>query len=172
VTVEGRRIEPLHPSQWSAYRDARLRALADAPDAFGSTLEAERARRDGEWRSRVEAGSNSRLDLPLVARQGDRFVGLAWGKVFPSDPSTACLFQMWVDPELRGQGIGAAMVRQVIDWASALGATRLVLGVTEGDTPARRLYERAGFQVEGDLEPLRARSELRAQRMVLKLGSR
>ena len=122
--------------------------------------------------ARVQTGSTSPADLPLVALLGDRLVGLAWGKVSPTDPSTVHLFQMWVAPEARGEGIGAALVRQVIDWASALGATRLLLGVTEGDTPARRLYERAGFQVEGDLEPLRSGSELRSRRMVLKLGSR
>jgi ketosteroid isomerase-like protein len=53
-----------------------------------------------------------------------------------------------------------------------LGVARLVLGVTEGETPARRLYEGAGFHVCGDLEPLRPGSALRSQKMLLELTSR
>ena len=163
-------IRPLHPSEWQAYRDVRLRSLAESPDAFASTLEVEGARSDEEWKSRVSAGAMSELDLPLALSQGDHLVGLAWGKVFPDDPSTAHVFQMWVAPESRGEGLGAKMLAQVIDWAAALGLARLVLGVTEGDTSARRLYERVGFEAYGDLEPLRPESELRSQKMVLELN--
>jgi hypothetical protein len=34
-------IRTIHPTEWQAYKAIRLRALADAPDAFGSTLSLE-----------------------------------------------------------------------------------------------------------------------------------
>ena len=52
--------------EWAVYKDLRLRALADSPDAFGSTLAKEQNRSDAEWASRLAAGVNS-WDLPLVA---------------------------------------------------------------------------------------------------------
>jgi hypothetical protein len=39
-------------ADWQALRQLRLRALADAPDAFASTLEAELAFPDEVWRQR------------------------------------------------------------------------------------------------------------------------
>lgn len=169
--VPSHRIEHWAPEDWRAYRAVRLRSLAESPDAFASTLEAEGGRSDEEWEARVSAGATSELDLPLSLRHGDDVVGLAWGKVLPNEPDSAHLFQMWVAPECRGQGLGAEMLARVIAWATDLGAARLVLGVTEGDTPARRLYEGAGFRAYGDLEPLRPGSAVRSQKMLLELSA-
>ena len=47
-------------ADWEALRQLRLRALADAPDAFASTLEAEVAFPAEVWRQRAEGGSAAR----------------------------------------------------------------------------------------------------------------
>jgi ribosomal protein S18 acetylase RimI-like enzyme len=57
----------------------------------------------------------------------------------------------------------------VIAWARARNASSLNLGVTCGDSPARRLYERAGFKPTGEPQPLRPGSKLSAQSMRLAL---
>jgi hypothetical protein len=44
---------------WEAIRDVRLRALLDAPDAFGSTYKAERGKAEPEWRSWVTGWSGA-----------------------------------------------------------------------------------------------------------------
>jgi len=54
-------------------------------------------------------------------------------------------------------------------WARAKHASYLELGVTCGDSPARRLYARAGFEREGQPQPFRPGSELIGQMMRLKL---
>ena len=52
-------------------------------------------------------------------------------------------------PELRGQGIGTALMRRVFDEANRLGARRATLEVRASNDGARRLYERLGFYVAG-----------------------
>jgi len=52
-------------------------------------------------------------------------------------------------PELRGQGIGSALMRRVFDEAHGLGARRATLEVRASNDGARRLYERLGFYVAG-----------------------
>jgi GNAT superfamily N-acetyltransferase len=156
--------------EWPTYRALRLRALADAPDAFGSTLIHEAGRTDAEWSSRLASGVDSPSDLPLVAEVRGEAIGLAWGRI-ESDPDVATLYQMWVAPEHRGEGVGRLLVEAVIAWARARDARYLTLAVTCGDTPARRLYERAGFQPIGEPGPLRPGSDLLSQPMALALRS-
>jgi ribosomal protein S18 acetylase RimI-like enzyme len=155
--------------EWPIYRDLRLRALAESPDAFGSTLELERDRPDAEWLSRLAAGMDVRFHLPLVARLGSEPIGLAWGRIQDSDPDVANLYQLWVVPEFRRLGTGRLLLDAVIRWARRAGARRVELDVACGDSPAMRLYARAGFEAAGDPEPLRPGSALMKQAMRLRL---
>ena len=100
--------------EWPAYRDLRLRALADSPDAFGSTFARESARSDDEWRERLATGVRSPTDLPLVPVVDDVLAGLAWGRLDERQPDIAHLFQVWVAPEFRGRGVGRLLVDAVI----------------------------------------------------------
>lgn len=55
------------------------------------------------------------------------------------------LAELYVVPSLRGQGIGRALLRAVIDDSRDRGATYLFLGTSEDDHAARGLYESEGF---------------------------
>jgi ribosomal protein S18 acetylase RimI-like enzyme len=157
------------PHEWRTYRDLRLRALADSPDAFSRMLAEEKDRPDIEWASRLTAGADTRWNLPLVAEIGAEPIGLAWGRIEPSEPEGAHLYQMWVDPRFRRLGAGQMLLQAVIDWARDADVRYLVLGVTCGDSAARRLYSRAGFKPVGEPEPLRPGSTLLSQSMRLGL---
>ena len=158
------------PSEWSAYRDLRLRALADSPEAFGTTLQDARDRSDDEWAGRL-ASLSAELDLPLVAEVGDELAGMLWAAFDRDDRDTVHVYQMWVAPEQRGLGVGRALLARAIDWARGNGAKLVALSVTCGDSVARRMYEAMGFRPTGEPVPLRIRSELKRQNMVLELSS-
>lgn len=57
----------------------------------------------------------------------------------------AYLAELYVQPQLRGQGLGTLLLRAIIDDAKARGATYMDLGTSEDDVAARALYERFGF---------------------------
>jgi ribosomal protein S18 acetylase RimI-like enzyme len=63
------------------------------------------------------------------------------------DRSEVELISMWVTPDVRGTGIGDALVREVVQWAQARGAGRVKLAVKGGNTHAIALYQRHGFVV-------------------------
>lgn len=155
--------------EWATYRDTRLRALADAPDAFGSTLAFEKTLSEATWQERLTLGALSPLQFPLVAEVAGEPVGLAWGRIDEETPRIATLYQMWVAPQNRGNGVGAAMLRTLIAWATAADAEYLYLSVTCGNSAAYHLYTRMGFTVHGPPEALRANSALLAQPMRLEL---
>lgn len=160
-------IRNFRPEEWQDYRAIRLRALADAPDAFGSTLAAEEALAPETWSTRLARSAVSGIDHALVAELDGRAVGLAWAKVDANDAQLVNLFQMWVAPEARGRGVGAALLAEAVRWASARGAGALQLGVNCSNAAALRLYERAGFIDAGVREPMRPGSDQIEQRMRL-----
>jgi len=162
-------VRRLEAHEWRRYRDLRLRALGESPDAFGTTLEGARQLSDAHWAERLASGAASERSLPLVVEEGDAFVGLAWGGIDPAAPGAAYVIQMWVAPEVRGLGCGAMLLDAIAAWARDAGARSVTLSATCGDTPAMRLYLRAGFQPVGDPEPLRRGSTLLAQPMRLDL---
>ena len=101
-------------------------------DEQGVTLEADRDGRDDEA-------------VHLVAVRDGRVVGtlrlLAAGEV-------SRLGRMVVSPELRGSGIGGRLLDLADDVAREMGHRRIAL---HAQMPARRVYERAGYRMHGDV---------------------
>jgi ribosomal protein S18 acetylase RimI-like enzyme len=158
-------IRPFQAHEWRLYRELRLAALFDAPDAFGSTLAREQALTGQEWITRLAAGAASQLDLPLVAEDSRRAVGLSWARIDANDASTVTLYQVWVDPGARRRGIGQRLLAAAMDWARGAGASMMKLSVATGPNSAIEFYRRAGFVETGDQTPLRPGSELLQQSM-------
>jgi GNAT superfamily N-acetyltransferase len=166
MTITVRRFAP---HEWRTYRELRLRALADSPDAFGSTHEREAARGDAEWEGRLTTGATAHDQMPVVALIDETPVGLGWGRRDEHEPAVAHLFQVWVAPEYRGQGVGRRITNAVIAWARDLGLRTLRLGVTSSHPSALQLYRQAGFVEAGQPEPLRPGSPVLCQPMQLVL---
>ncbi|TDD41148.1 GNAT family N-acetyltransferase [Saccharopolyspora elongata] len=60
---------------------------------------------------------------------------------------------MWVDRAWRGEGVAEALVDAVLSWSLSRGATSVALWVFDGNSAARRFYERVGFRPVGRREP-------------------
>jgi GNAT superfamily N-acetyltransferase len=163
-------VRPFRSEEWRTYRELRLRALADSPDAFGSTLAAEAGRGDDDWADRLRRGIDPQRSLPLIAEFGDTPIGLAWGRIDDVHSDAANVYQMWVAPSHRRLGAGARLLETIIDWARTRSVRRVVLSVTLGDTSAYRMYIRAGFAPTGAHTPIRPGSGLLAQPMQLVLS--
>jgi ribosomal protein S18 acetylase RimI-like enzyme len=84
----------------------------------------------------------------FVAEDGGRVVGYAAAQIRREEPPSdvGVVSYNAVDPEYRGRGIGTALTRHVVDYLKQQGARVLAVWTLEADEPARRLYERLGFQ--------------------------
>ncbi|GII61052.1 GNAT family N-acetyltransferase [Sphaerisporangium krabiense] len=147
-------------------REIRLRALEDAPSAFASTLDRERAFGPEVWAERV-AGKDSAV---FLAEDGGRPVGTATG--FVSElPGTVHLVGMWVDPAARGSGAADHLIATVLEWARERGAREVELWVTVPNDRARALYTRHGFSPTGERQPLPSDPAVLEDRFTLALAA-
>jgi GNAT superfamily N-acetyltransferase len=160
------RIERLGDDEWWVLRDVRLAALADAPHAFASTLERERGYDEREWRSFLRAGAW------FVARKAGRVVGVVALLPEQGRADERSLVSMWVDPQARGGGTSAGLLTAALDLAGQDGAELVGLWVADGNTRARRFYERVGFCSTGERQPLPSAPEVGEERLSLRLASR
>lgn len=146
------RIQRLYEADWEQFREIRLRALRQDPQAFSTTAAEAAQLSEAEWRASLRARA------AFVAEDGVRLVGLVSG--IAAEPSesgdhadAAELISMWVDPDYRGRGIADQLVETVVAWAVAEGYTRVRLCVIEGNSAAERLYRRHGFHSTGERQP-------------------
>lgn len=142
-------VQRLTADDWRVWRDVRLAALADAPYAFGSSLAREQSFNETDWRARL-APSNGLSAVVLLDGQP---VG-AIGGYTPAGAAAVLLIAMWARPDLRGRGLGDALVSEVLAWAREQGWPSIELRVADGNNAARRLFLRHGFAPNGRREPL------------------
>ena len=151
-------------------KELRLRALADSPMAYGSTLAREEAYPDALWHERAANGAAGDKVVTVVAEHDDRLVGMATG-LAPEGENLPepIMVGVFMDAAVRQQGVGAALVEKVIDWARARGWARLLIWITADNDPALALYRRAGFRPTGATRPNAHTPELVESEMQLEL---
>ena len=101
----------------------------------------ERAARHGESaRAVLEAG-----DVTFATvRDGDAVLARGRGAVHDDWVGVSSL---WTREDLRGTGLGSAVLRSLLEWGAERGATTTYLQVVEANTAARSLYEARGYEV-------------------------
>ncbi len=160
------RVERLAATAWERWREVRFRALLDAPDAFGSTLERERAFTEGEWIERLSMGP---VWLAVDEDLGEDVGLVACGTHAPD--AEPWVYSMWVAPSWRGRGAAELLLAAVVEFAREGGARTLGLDVTDRAPRAQRFYERFGFTARGTPQPLPRDPSIQLLEMVIDLSS-
>jgi RimJ/RimL family protein N-acetyltransferase len=164
-------IRRIRADEWRELRELRLRALRDTPEAFGSTYAMEAAEPEQQWREWASDGAEGGASYWALAVDDDagRIGGMAFGSRHWQVTDAIGVFSMWVDPALRGQGMGQRLVESVVAWARTTERPRVVLSVNETNEVAIRLYERCGFVPTGTQHPIRDGSSITAISMAVVL---
>ena len=146
--VEVRRVSA---DEWQPLRDVRLRALADAPDAFATRVEDARLRPNDWWTDWAARSADGDGQAMFLAWDGETPVGIVG--TYVAEDRKRWLIAMWTDPGARGRGVGRALVEATAEFARAAGSRELFLQVLEGNDTAASLYRSCGFEDTGPGEP-------------------
>lgn len=116
-------------------------------------LMTERITRTPEEIRRQFTETDSKRDLWLVGEVDGRVVaGADFRRGQASKNAHVATLGVAVRKEVRGLGLGEAMMRYGIDWAREIGVKKLRLGVFSTNERAIALYRKLGFEEEGRLK--------------------
>lgn len=137
-------IRLLSPDDWLAWKNLRLEALQNAPEAFGSSYEEEVDFSEEYLKSYLKRSTifGSLSGPALVGCAG--FFTLKQVKM----RHRGVLYSMYVQPEHRGHGIANRLVEAAIMHAKSQ-VIQLHLTCVTNNSMAIRLYEKHGFSIYG-----------------------
>jgi len=149
-------VRRLRAEDVDLFRDVRLAALEDSPEAFGETFDGARA---ANWQRRAADGAVLHDRAVFVAIAGHRPIGMVFVRcAMPPEP--AFLGGMWVNPEFRRRGVGRLLVQRALHFLRLAGQTEVSLWVARGHDGVRIFYRALGFRDTGATGALRAGSDI------------
>lgn len=146
-------VRALCPAEGPLYRELRLEALRESPEAFASSYEEERTREASHFAERCAQTGPGRVFGAFAPAGGEeRLLGMA-GIYWAPRPKLRHKAHVWgvfVRPSARGRGCGRELLAALTAYARTLEHVRqLHLGVSSGNAAALRLYRACGFEVYG-----------------------
>jgi len=163
-----RRPDLLHPSRLPDGREITVALPADAGEIFtlqrACWVQEQQANPDVDIpalaESLAEVSEWVKSDTVLVMRSGGRLVGAVRAR---SHGGTWDIGRLMVAPDLQGSGLGRMLLERIESLAPA-STTTFELFTGAGSVRNQRMYKKAGYRVDGLLDPGAVRLSKRAPR--------
>lgn len=147
-------IRTLGADEWETYRQVRLSALEESPDAFAASVDQEKSYDEEFWRARVQRSRR------LVAQDGEEIVGVvSVGDRSTEEARVGELFGLWVSPRLRGQGVAWKLVEAGVDQAQQEAYRFLLYWVGTDNGRAVAFASSFGFRPTDSRRPMKGATE-------------
>lgn len=132
-------------SRWEEYRDLRIEALENVPQAFLDDPNKARSLPKEEWQRKIANMCFAEIDGKLVGMVG------AYQDEKTKLRHILNIVSVYVSPQYRGFGVGRALLERVITKAKlSQEIKKLQLGVVSTQEAARKLYLSLGFVQVGE----------------------
>lgn len=139
-------VKRLNKSDWEKYRDIRLEALKDEPDAFGSSYDEYKDKSDSYWKDKMSLSSEKNGKSFLCAVLDDNnFVSI--GGAYQDENNEWNVIAIYTKKEFRGSGAGALLFNKILEESKNRGIKKVFLRVNTKREPAISLYKKFGFKI-------------------------
>lgn len=137
-------------SEWENYKNLRLRALKEDPQAFGASFEENSKYSEDEWKRRLNNALEAKTNWLLFAKEKGKLVGMIGAYVEKGTNDTATLISMFVPKEERGKRISKALMEKLlVELSRNKSLKKVELTVNTIQEPAISLYLGFGFKETG-----------------------
>lgn len=138
----------------ATFRDMRLDALEQAPDAFRQTYADEVGVPLDSWEAFLVRNLDDRDAAVFLAMSDDEPVGMVFAGA-DREAETMLISDTWVNSVRRRQGVAHAMVVAATEWGCVRSARVARLAVAVPNDAAERLFLECEFVPTGETEPVR-----------------
>lgn len=136
--------------KWSDYRELRLRALKENPEAFSSSYANELQQPVEFWKTRLADAERGERSWLLFARRDNKLVGMTGAFTEGDVTETATVVSVYVPREERGRGVSTRLMEEMLRVLSDVPRLRKArLDVNVSQLAAIRVYQRCGFREIG-----------------------
>ena len=143
------RLRPMTEEEYVVWREQSVRDYAvDIAKSRDLEPAAAVAQSAGEFAELLPDGLASKDMHLFTAVVDDEPVGMGWFELRQrASGVSAWIYDISVDPDRRGQGLGRGLLDALHDAARRVGATSMTLNVFGDNATAIRLYESSGYAV-------------------------
>jgi ribosomal protein S18 acetylase RimI-like enzyme len=144
-------VRTLGGDDWQIYRQLRLAALQEAPQAFVSTYSDEQAYDADFWQQRMARARRLVAEIghgSSIEHAGIVSVGQA------ERPEVGDLYGLWVAPEHRGAGVAMQLVQGAAERARIDGLRWITLWVATENGRAVAFFSSVGFRPTEERRPM------------------
>ncbi len=147
------RVRVLGEDEWQTYREVRLRALRESPEAFVASAEEEAEFADSVWQERMVRSRR------ILAEDGDEVIGVVSVGTGHRTKNAGAgeLFGLWVDPPRRGTGVARRLMEKAAKVGREVGLKQLLYWVGTDNGRAVAFASSFGFRPTDDRRPMRIR---------------
>ncbi len=137
-------------SRWQEYKEIRLRALKDDPQAFFSSHRKEVEYPDVKWQERLQSVVDGN-GWTVFAEIDSQLIGMlgAYQKGNDRKEGAVNVFGVFVAKEARGKGVAFKMMEKLLEQLKQAGIIMAKLTVNENQSAAVALYKKLKFKVTG-----------------------
>ncbi|MGB3828014.1 MAG: GNAT family N-acetyltransferase [Ornithinimicrobium sp.] len=165
-------VRRLAEEDWDEYRQTRLRALKESPEAFVASAEEEAEYPEDRWRDRMR-----RSQRLLAERESQAMGVVSVGSENTADDTVGELFGLWVSPDARGTGVARRLLEAAARTARESQMKHLVYWVGTDNGRAVAFASSFGFRPTDNRRPMLIRGadveeeDAEEMAMVLPLGA-
>lgn len=143
-------VRRLAEDEWPTYRDMRLTALQESPEAFVNSYAEEQEYGEELWRARMLRAER------FIATHAGEDVGIL--SLRPADvefeEDAAEVFGLWVRADLRGKGVSVALFQEIAEKAMEAGYRHMVYWVGTDNARAIGFATGRGFRPSEHRRPM------------------
>lgn len=140
-------VKRVASSDWQEYKEIRLEALKNEPQAFGSSYNKENERTESEWQNKLAKSEdlNGISFFYAILKEG---VFVAIGGAYQDNNKQWNIIAIYTKKEVRGQGLGQEIFKSIINELKARKIKKAYLCVNTLQIAAQALYKKNGFIIK------------------------